>query len=207
MYQLLKLPYLYQDLEPYIDTHTIALHYHKHHKNYLDALNKLLMENNYDYRYSLEELLFHINEFPPVSRKDILFNLGGVINHNLYWMSISPNKERKPTGILKEYLERKFGSYENLLKTLKERALKLKGSGYTFLVSSKEGILDIINLPNQELPYTFGYIPLLNIDLWEHSYYLNYENEKAKYLDNFENIIDFTNASKIFNNIINKMKD
>lgn len=202
MYQLPKLPYLYQDLEPFIDTHTMGLHYHKHHQNYLNQLNKVLMANNYDYRYSLNELLYHIDEFPISSRDDILFNLGGVINHNLYFSGISSRCGRKPIGKLANHIDKTFGSYEQLWKKLKENALRLKGSGYTFLVLNKDGQLGIINFSNQELPLSFGYMPLFNIDMWEHAYYLNYENDKAKYLDNLEKIADFTNASKIFNSII-----
>lgn len=186
MYKLPKLPYLFQDLEPYIDTHTMGLHYHKHHQNYLNQLNTLLMKNKYDYRYSLEELIFHINEFPTQDRENILFNLGGVLNHNLYWQSISPNKANKPIGKLKMHLERKYGSYEKFWNTLKQKALELKGSGYTFLVLKRDGELDIINTSNQQTPLSFGYLPLFNIDLWEHAYYINYENEKPRYIDNFE---------------------
>jgi len=202
MYKLPKLSYLFQDLEPYIDTHTMGLHYHKHHQNYLDKLNALLIDNNYDYRYSLEELLYHINEFPVSSRADILFNLGGVLNHNLYWKSISPKQDGKPSGQLMVHIERMFGSYDKFFEKLKEKAMKLKGSGYTFLVLKKDGMLDIINVSNQETPLSYGYMPLFNIDMWEHAYYINYENDKKKYLDNFEKIADFSYASKIFNSIM-----
>lgn len=202
MYQLPKLPYLFQDLEPYIDTHTMGLHYYKHHQNYLNQLNTLLMKNKYDYRYSIEELLFHMNEFPIASREDILFNLGGVLNHNLYWKSISAKQMNKPTGRLKTDIEKTFGSYDKFFELLKNKALQLKGAGYTFLVLKSNGQLDIVNTSNQETPLLVGSIPLFNIDLWEHAYYLNYENDKAKYLDNFEKIADFTNASNIYNGIM-----
>ena len=202
MYKLPKLSYLFQDLEPYIDTHTMGLHYHKHHQNYLDKLNALLIDNNYDYRYSLEELLYHINEFPVSSREDILFNLGGVLNHNLYWKSISPSQDGKPSGQLMINIEKTFGSYDKFFEKLKEKAMKLKGSGYTFLVLKKDGMLDIINVSNQETPLSYGYMPLFNIDMWEHAYYINYENDKKKYLDNFEKIADFSYASKVFNSIM-----
>lgn len=202
MYQLPKLPYLYQDLEPYINTHTMGLHYNKHEQNYLNKLNELLIKNNYDYRYSLEELLYHIDEFPESNREDILFNLGGVLNHNLYWKGMNPKQGQKPTGKLKNHIERIYGTYEQFWKQLKEKALQLKGSGYTFLVLKRDGLLDIINVKNQETPLSYGYIPLFTIDMWEHAYYLNYENEKAKYLDNFQIISDFTNASNIYNSLI-----
>lgn len=202
MYQLPKLPYLFQDLEPYIDTHTMGLHYHKHHQNYVDKLNELLMKNNYDYRYNLNELIYHINEFPVSNREDILFNLGGVLNHNLYWRSINPRQGQKPIGQLKNYIERTYGSYEKFWSIFKDSAMKLKGSGYTFLVLKRDGQLDIINVSNQDTPFALGYMPLFNVDLWEHAYYLNYENDKKKYLDNFEKISDFRNASRIFNSIV-----
>lgn len=202
MYQLPRLPYLFQDLEPFIDTHTMGLHYHKHHQNYLNKLNDLLVNNNYDYRYNLNELLYHINEFPTSIREDILFNLGGVINHNLYWKSISTKQGHEPSGQLKIHMERIFGSYEQFWKLFKEKALKLKGSGYTFLVLKRDGQLEIINVSNQDTPLTMGYMPLFTVDMWEHAYYINYENDKAKYLNNFQEIADFRNASKIFNDIV-----
>lgn len=204
MYQLSKLSYLFQDLEPYIDTHTVALHYNKHYQNYLNKLNALLEENNYDYCYRLDELAYHIDEFSSASREDILFNLGGVLNHDLYWKSMSSNKGQKPMGELKKHLERTFGSYEHFWKYFKEMALKIKGSGYTFLVLQMDGELDIVNFSNQDLPILYGYLPLFNIDMWEHAYYINYENNKEEYIDNFEKIADFKNASKIFNSIITK---
>lgn len=203
MYKLPILPYLFQDLEPYIDIHTMGLHYHKHEQNYLNKLNLLLKKNNYDYRYSLEELVYHITEFKAQDYEDILFNLGGVLNHNLYWKGINPIQRNKPTGKLMEYIEYKFGSYEKFWNIIKDEALKLKGSGYTFLVVTDDGNLDIINMHNQDIPLLNGYIPIFNIDMWEHAYYLNYENDKEKYLDNFKLIADFTNASNIFNSIVN----
>lgn len=201
MYKKIELPYLLQDLEPFIDIHTFGLHYYKHYQNYLNKLNELLIKNNYNYRYKLEELLFHINEFNASDRDDILFNLGGVINHNIYFLSIGSKYREKPIGMLLEYIDRKYGCYDNFVDKFKNKAMELKGSGYTYLVLKKNGELDIVNLGNQDLPMSFGYIPLFNIDMWEHAYYINYENDKSKYIDNFMMIVDFSNANKIFNSI------
>lgn len=201
MYKKIDLPYLFQDLEPYIDIHTMGLHYYKHYQSYLNKLNELLIKNNYNYRYKLEELLFHINEFNIEDRENILFNLGGVINHNIYFLSIGSKYREKPIGMLLEYIDRKYGCYDNFVDKFKNKAMELKGSGYTYLVLKKNGELDIVNLSNQDLPMFFGYIPLFNIDLWEHAYYINYENDKSKYIDNFMMIADFSNANKIFNSI------
>lgn len=203
MYELPILPYLYQDLEPYIDTHTMGLHYDKHERNYLKQLNDVLNKNNYNYQYTMEELVHRIEEFPLEDRGTILYNLGGVLNHNLYWTSMNPYNREKPNGKLKMYIDKKYGSYEKFLKALKEKALKLQGSGYVFLVLKNNKELDIINMPNQDIPQSLGFIPLFNIDLWEHAYYINYENDKSKYLDNFFQIADFTSANKIFNSKIN----
>ena len=197
MYKLPVLPFHYEELEPYIDTHTIGLHYLKHEKTYLDNLNKLLQKNGYDYKYSMEELIYHIDEFE--DKNDILFNLGGVLNHILYFNSIGPIKNIA-TGKLLKKINEKYGSQEELWQKIKVTALKLKGSGYTFLVYKNEDI-DIINLSNQETPLLYGMVPLFNIDLWEHAYYINYENDKSKYLDNIKEIADFTNASEIYEKI------
>ena len=131
MYQLPTLPYSFQELEPFIDTHTLGLHYHKHEQNYLDKLNTLLEKNNYKNNYSLNELIYCINEFPESDRENILFNLGGVINHNLYWKSMHP-KRKLPEGKLKEHIEKRYGSFNNFFKEFKKKALSEKGSGYIF---------------------------------------------------------------------------
>ena len=201
MYKLPVLPYLFHDLEPYIDTHTMGLHYHKHEQNYLNKLNALLRKNNYDYRYRIEELFYHLDDFNKEDREDILYNLGGVLNHNLYWKSISPKQDRTLKGNFKSALEKKYGSLDNFFLEFKKVALSLKGVGYTFLVVNDRGELDIINLPNQDLPMSLGYVALFNMDMWEHAYYLNYKNEKENYIDNFLLIADFTNASNIYNAI------
>ena len=195
MYKLERLPYSYEELEPYIDTHTLGLHHNKHQKNYLKKLNELLINNNYDFRYSLEDLPKHIMEFSENDREDILFNLGGVINHNIYFKSMSPNKEM-PSVFMNSLIINSFGSYENFLKEFKQKALALKGSGYTFLILDK-GTLRIINLFNQDNPFNYDLIPLLAIDMWEHAYYINYENKKDVYIDNFLEILDFKNANNI----------
>jgi len=196
MYKLKDLPYDYEDLEPFIDTHTLGLHHRKHQQNYLNKLNELLIKNNYDYKYDLIELNYHIDEFPLEDKENILFNLGGVLNHDIYFNSMS-DKPSSPNIFLKTAIEKEFGNFNNFKDEFKKKAMSLKGSGYTFLVIDKNK-LKIINLTNQDNPYYYNLIPLLAIDLWEHAYYLNYENKKDLYIDNFLEIIDFKEANKIF---------
>lgn len=196
MYKLSKLPYDYDALEPYIDTHTLGLHKNKHQKNYLNKLNELLLKNNYDFRYSLEELSNHVNDFNSEDIEDILFNLGGVINHDIYFHSISP-KRQEPNNSLNNLIIEKYGSYDKFKAEFKKKALSLKGSGYTYLVFYRDE-LNIVNLYNQENPYYFGMIPLIALDMWEHAYYINYENKKDIYIDNFFEIMDFKYANSLF---------
>ncbi len=198
MYKLKPLPYKLSSLEPFIDTHTLGLHHKKHHENYLNKLNALLIKNKYDYRYPIEELSSHIMEFEGNDREDILFNLGGVINHNIYFESMSTKKEM-PNIALNSKIIKTFGSFDDFKKAFKEKALAVKGSGYTFLVMDENKNLDIVNFYNQDCPYFHGLTALLCIDVWEHAYYINYENKRDLYIDNFFEIMDFSKANDKMN--------
>ncbi len=198
MYELERLPYEYDSLEPFIDTHTLGLHKEKHQASYLYKLNMLLLENNYDYKESLEQLAKNIKTYHFSNKEDILYNLGGVINHNIYFNSMnSKDKRQNPNTLLMKLINQKFGSYDNLKKELKKKALEIKGSGYTFLVLVDNN-LTIVNLLNQDNPYNYHYLPLIGIDMWEHAYYLNYENKKELYVDNFLEVMDFSYANQMF---------
>lgn len=199
MYKLEDLDYLYQDLEPYIDTHTMGLHYNKHAKKYVDTLNRLLKENNFDFSIGLLELAQRIDLYSWKNKGDILFNLGGVINHNLYFHSIN-KKKVESTGLLKEDLIKKYGSIEDFMKEFINISMKLKGSGYTFLEFGPSG-LEIKNYTNQDSPLFSLRVPLFTVDLWEHAYYINYNNDKKKYLENFFEIADFTVANHLYKKI------
>lgn len=197
MYRLNPLPYDYDALEPFIDTHTLGLHYNKHQYNYLKNLNNLLENNNYNFKYNIEEISLHLNEFKRKDINDIVYNLGGVLNHASYFRSMSPTKT-KPNDELSEELNKTFGSLENFKKLFKESALNIKGSGYTFLIINQAKKLQIINLLNQDSPYFYNMIPLLTLDMWEHAYYINYKNRKDDYIDNFLEILDFSLANNVY---------
>lgn len=198
MYKLNPLPYDYDALEPFIDTHTLGLHYNKHQRTYLNNLNKLLSKNNYNFKHNIEELQLYLNNFKKEDIGDILYNLGGVLNHASYFRSMSPIKI-KPSSELEEQINKSFGSLESFKKAFKEAALSIKGSGYTFLVINQNQRLQIINLQNQDSPYFYNLLPLLTLDMWEHAYYINYENRKDEYIDNFLEILDFSFANDIYN--------
>lgn len=198
MYSLKPLDYSYDALEPYIGTKTVALHHEKHHQGYLDKLNKALSKVDFDFSYSILEVIQNISRFPLLLRGEILYNAGGVLNHDLYFENIGPNKKNQPTGNLKKAIVKEFGSYEQFKEEFTKNALTVVGSGWTFLVLTNEKKLQIVNMSNQETPYLYGFIPILALDLWEHAYYLDLQNNKQQYIDNFFLILDFDKIGKIY---------
>lgn len=202
MYKKINLNY--DSLEPYIDDLTLNIHYNKHYLKYLNNLNDILNSVSYDYRYSLEELINNIDEFDVGIRGDILYNASGVLNHELYFKNMNLNSN-EPVGILKQAILNKYGSFNNFTQEFIKRANSLRGSGFTFLVL-KDNELDIINLPNQESPYIYNMVPLIALDMWEHSYYLKYQNNKEQYIKNFFSIIDFNEVENIYEKEIKKNK-
>lgn len=184
------LNYEYNDLMPYISPRTLLIHYNNHYLKYKENLNKLVMTDD------LVKLIKNIDKYDLRKRDEILYNVGGVLNHELYFSSMN-HKNRMPTGKLKIAIDKKYGSYDKFKREFIRKANIMIGSGYTFLVINKNG-LDIINLSNQETPYLYNMIPLLALDLWEHAYYLDYQSDRANYINNFFQIIDFGLSSKLY---------
>lgn len=188
----------YNSLEPYIDDKTLRLHYNVIYSNYIDKLNKLLKKNNYKDNYSLNELVDKIDMFPLEDRGEILYNLGGVLNHKLYFYEISDKGNNIPYGEILKDINKYFGSYDNFKKEFIKKALNLVGSGYTFLVMDESGKLQIINTSNEDTPYSYGFIPIIVLDLWEHSYYLKYTTNKEAYINNWFNLLDFKKINNLY---------
>ena len=195
MYKLMKLPFSYNALEPDISSLTVNTHYNKHHKKYNDNLNKLIEIDI----YPIDLIPQNIDKFPMEKRGAILFNTGGVLNHNLYWHSLGSSK-KNPSGKLLNKINETYGSFDNFKQIFIDKAKMMTGSGYTFLVANNEEIT-IMNLPNQETPLSYGLTPLFTIDLWEHAYYLDYKNDRDKYIENFFNKANFDYASNTYDNI------
>lgn len=189
MYKKIKLNY--DSLEPVIDSKTLDLHYNKHYQKYLDNLNSLVG----NYSGSVIDIIKNIDTFPLNKRGEILYNAGGVYNHELYFKSM--NNKPFTTNELVKALILQYGSLEKFQEEFIKVANKMVGSGYTFLVL-KDNSFDIVNMPNQENPYTYDMIPLLALDLWEHAYYLKYYNNRNLYINNFFSIINFDNANEIY---------
>lgn len=196
MYEKIKLDY--NSLMPYIDDKTLDLHYNTHYNNYINKLNELLVKNNYNYIYSMEELVDRIDMFNLEDRGELLFNLGGSLNHELYFYTMSPNKNNKPIGNLKKEIDESFGSYDKFKDEFIKKALELKGSGYTFLVLNNNK-LQIINTSNQDTPLSYGFKPILTLDVWEHAYYLKHNAKRKDYINDWFEIVDYQKAEENYN--------
>lgn len=206
MYQPYILKYDYNELEPYISKKTLETHYNSHYLKYLRNLNEILTKNNFKFQYPVKDLFKNIDVFSIKDRDDILYNAGGIVNHELYFDSMTPNSNGVIPEPLNSALINKFGTIDSFIKQFVDLAQALPGSGYTFLVVKPSKELYLINLPNQDSPYGLGMIPILNIDVWEHAYYLDYRNNRKDYINNFLKLIDFNAVNVKYQQILNNCK-
>ncbi len=201
-FELPKLEYEYNSLEPFIDEATMKLHHDKHHQTYTDKLNEALQKHPELKFKDAEEFLTNLNDIPEDIRTAVRNHCGGYVNHNFFWEILK--KDVKITGKIKTAIEKKFGSFENFKKEFSTNALGVFGSGWVWLVLNEKKELEIIKTQNQDSPLTLGKTPLMVVDVWEHAYYLKYQNRRAEYVENFFNVINWKEAEKRFINALNK---
>ncbi|MCR1952755.1 MULTISPECIES: superoxide dismutase [unclassified Clostridium] len=199
-FELKPLPYAYDALEPYIDKETMMLHHDKHEKAYVDNLNKAISKYPELYSKGLEGLLEDLESVPDDIREAVKNNAGGVYNHEFFWSIMSPTKNQNPKGDLLNAINRDFESYDNFKTKFKEAALGRFGSGWAWLVSDKDGKLSILSTANQDSPISSCLTPIIGIDVWEHAYYLKYQNRRAEYIDNWWNVVNWEQAEKNYTN-------
>jgi len=189
-FELYSLPFNYQALEPYVDATTLELHYAKHLLPYVNALNKIVVGKKYE-TMEIVDILKNLN----FSDVDVRNNAGAVYNHNFFFESIAPKAGGEPEGEFLEAINRDFGSYDEFVRQFAETSVKLQGSGWTWLLSDKYGRLRIITTPNNDSPQMKGLgivgIPLLNLDVWEHAYYLKFQNKKREYANTFFSVVNW----------------
>lgn len=185
-----ELPYAANALEPFISEKTISFHYGKHHQTYVNKLNELIAGTEFE-NASLEEIVMK-------SQGGIFNNAAQVWNHTFYWNCLSPEGGKEPEGVLMEALEDAFGSFEKFKDAFANAAATQFGSGWAWLVKNSEGKLEIVKTPNAENPMTQGYIPLLTCDVWEHAYYLDYQNRRPDYVKEFWKIVDWEKVAQRF---------
>lgn len=189
-HELVLLPYPYDALEPYIDAQTMEIHHTKHHQAYIDKLNAALADRGDLLDQPLEDLLKAYRTIPENIRQTIINNAGGHYNHTLFWENINPEGGGEPKGDAGDMIRSTFGNFENFKKEFTATALNRFGSGWAWLVWT-EGKLAVVSSANQDNPIMENKIPLLGLDVWEHAYYLKYQNRRAEYVSAWWNIVDW----------------
>ena len=187
-YTLPELPYGFDDLEPHIDGQTMRIHHGKHHQGYTTKVNAAL-EGHAFAELPIEEVLQRINEVPEEIRQAVINNGGGYANHKLFWEILSPNGGGAPTGELAGAIEAAFGSFDAFKEKFSAASAGQFGSGWGWLCVDKGCDLKVISTPNQDSPYMNGLTPIMGLDVWEHAYYLHYQNRRPDYIEAFWNIV------------------
>ncbi|NOS68059.1 MAG: superoxide dismutase [Candidatus Peribacteraceae bacterium] len=195
-YTLPKLPYAYDALEPHIDAKTMEIHHTKHHQAYIDKVNKALEGTEWAEK-GIEEVLQNLDKLPADKKKPVQNNGGGHFNHSLFWAVMGPKSEGKPSGELLKAIEGAFGNFEDFQKKFEETATNQFGSGWAWLYVDS-GKLILKGYPNQDSPMMEGKTPILGVDVWEHAYYLKYQNKRPDYLKAFWNVVNWKEVERRF---------
>jgi Fe-Mn family superoxide dismutase len=190
MHELPQLPYAHDALEPHIDARTMEIHHGKHHATYIANLNKALEAHPDLQGLSVEDLLRRIDRVPESIRTVVRNNGGGHANHSLFWQVMGPRGGGEPAGDLARAIDQAFGGLAGLKEKLSAAAVGQFGSGWGWLVAS-EGRLEVVAKPNQDSPLMDGKVPILGVDVWEHAYYLKYQNRRADYVQAWWNVVDW----------------
>jgi superoxide dismutase, Fe-Mn family len=200
-HELPKLPYAYNALEPYIDEATMKLHHDKHHQTYVDKLNAALEPFTGLQKLKVEDLLKDLNKIPEAGRTAIKNHGGGVLNHNMWWTILK--KDVPITKTMSDAINQDFDSFDNFKKQLTDSAMNRFGSGWAWVVVNN-GKMEILSTANQDTPLSEGKIPILLIDVWEHSYYLLYNQRRADYVSAFFHVIDWQQVEKNYKEALKK---
>jgi superoxide dismutase, Fe-Mn family len=188
-YEVPALPYGYDALEPHIDEATMRVHHDKHHQAYVDKANGALTGTEWEDR-PVEDVLRDLSALPADKRTVVRNNGGGHLNHSLFWESMSPDGGGEPDGALGEAIDAAFGSFDDFKTKMKDAGVNQFGSGWAWLVHDGSA-LQVVSTPNQDNPISEGSTPLLGVDVWEHAYYLQYQNRRPDYLDAWWNVVDW----------------
>ncbi|MBK8135270.1 MAG: superoxide dismutase [Chloroflexi bacterium] len=195
-FELPALPYAHNALEPHVDARTMEIHHGKHHKAYTDNLNKAL-EGHADLQgKSAEWLVQNLSSLPEGIRNAVRNNGGGWLNHNLFWEVMGPNAGGAPTGELAAAIDVAFDSFDAFKAAFKTAATGRFGSGWAWLIVEKGGAVSVTSTPNQDTPVMEGKTPILGLDVWEHAYYLNYQNRRPDYVDAFWNVVNWAKVTQ-----------
>lgn len=190
------LPYAFDALEPHIDARTMEIHHDKHHAGYTNNLNNALAPHADLHGKSIDELLHGLDRLPESIRTAVRNNGGGYANHALFWRTMGPHGGGAPTGDLAAAIDRAFGSFDSFKETFAKAAATRFGSGWAWLYVDGSGGLAVTSTPNQDTPLMDGHTPILGLDVWEHAYYLNYQNRRPDYIAAWWNVVDWQAVAK-----------
>jgi superoxide dismutase, Fe-Mn family len=193
-YEVPPLPYDYAALEPHIDEATMQVHHDKHHQAYVDKANAALEGTEFADK-PIEEVIENLSQLPDDKRGPVRNNGGGHLNHTLFWESMSPDGGGEPDGELADAINEAFGSFDDFKSKLKDAGVNQFGSGWAWLVHDGSG-LAVVSTPNQDSPLTDGKTPLVGVDVWEHAYYLKYQNKRPDYVDAWWNTVDWSKVAE-----------
>ena len=196
-FEVPPLPYAYEALEPYIDSQTMHLHHDKHHQAYVDNFNAAIQKAPELNGKSAEDILRNLNSAPEAVRTAVRNNGGGHVNHSMFWAIMAPNAGGPPTGTVAEAIKSTFGDFAQFQEKFNDAGVKQFGSGWAWLVLGNGG-LQVISTPNQDNPLSQGLKPIMGNDVWEHAYYLKYQNRRAEYLKAWWNVVNWAEINKRF---------
>jgi Fe-Mn family superoxide dismutase len=195
-HKLPKLGYDFGALEPHIDAKTMEIHYTKHHQAYVDKLNAAVANHADLAKLSAEQLIQQLNRLPEDIRAAVQNNGGGHVNHTFFWKIMGPGKGGQPKGELADAINQKFGSFDKLKEAVAAAAAGRFGSGWAWLVKDGSGNLEVMSTANQDSPLSQGKTPIIGVDVWEHAYYLKYQNKRPDYVSAWWNVVDWDQAAK-----------
>lgn len=198
-FSLPALGYAFDALEPHIDAQTMQIHHDRHHAAYVNNLNGVITKYPDMAKMPIDQIVANLDKIPnPADRNTIRNNAGGHINHTFFWQSLKKNEGGKPSGDLLKAIETKFKTYDQFQTDFTQAATTVFGSGWAWLVKNADGSLDLLKTPNQDNPWMQGKTPILALDVWEHAYYLKYQNRRPDYIKAFWNVINWDFANEQF---------
>ena len=194
-YSLPALPYAYDALEPNIDAKTMEIHHSKHHQTYINNINGAIAGTEWE-KLSVEDLVAKVNEVPTDLKNMVINNAGGHANHSLFWTVMSPQGGGQPTGAVAKAIDEQLGSFDAFKDAFTKAAISRFGSGWAWLSVTPEHNLIVESSANQDSPLMQGHIPILGLDVWEHAYYLKYQNRRPEYINAFYNVVDWNEVNR-----------
>ncbi|MDM1250153.1 superoxide dismutase [Acinetobacter johnsonii] len=194
-YSLPTLPYAYDALEPNIDAKTMEIHHSKHHQTYINNINGAIAGTEWE-KLSVEDLVAKVNEVPTDLKNMVINNAGGHANHSLFWTVMSPQGGGQPTGAVAKAIDEQLGGFDTFKEAFTKAAISRFGSGWAWLSVTPERNLIVESSANQNSPLMHGHTPILGLDVWEHAYYLKYQNRRPEYINAFYNVVDWDEVNR-----------